>query len=328
MGEAAEIYARGTGDWKIGEDVYTPQISNDALRYMYAPTKDGHSADYYPDVFPSNCAAYANCDPHYTSGIGNLAFYLMCQGGAHPRGKTNVVVPAIGIKAAQQIWYRALTAYMISTTDYAEARNTMVHAASDLFGDCSSPVTTVNKAWDAVGVPNRYDTCYFNIIKNGGFEALSTISSNYGVAVPSGQGWSRSGGVDFTNQNPPHSGSYLAAFGTSGCCSTGTLYQIVTIPATAKIATLSYWLRIDTTDPPGSPALDTLTARLKSSDATMQTTLSVYSNRNANGRYAAYSFDVTAYRGKTVYVIFDLTENTSGNYSTAFLLDDAALLVE
>lgn len=34
--------------WKIGEAVYTPGSTSDALRYMDNPTLDGQSCDYYP----------------------------------------------------------------------------------------------------------------------------------------------------------------------------------------------------------------------------------------------------------------------------------------
>ncbi|MFP2913726.1 M4 family metallopeptidase, partial [Pyxidicoccus sp. 3LFB2] len=84
FGAVCEWYGDGASDvsarhWLIGDDVWTPSIPNDALRYMNSPTLDGDSLDYYPDYS-------AGTGVHYSSGISNLAFYLLSQGGTHPRG--------------------------------------------------------------------------------------------------------------------------------------------------------------------------------------------------------------------------------------------------
>ncbi|HEX8155140.1 MAG TPA: M4 family metallopeptidase, partial [Thermoanaerobaculia bacterium] len=77
MGVAAEAWKYGVIDsrtWKVGEDCYTPATAGDALRYMNDPKKDGSSIDYYTDY-------YSGLDVHYSSGLGNLAFYLLSNGG-------------------------------------------------------------------------------------------------------------------------------------------------------------------------------------------------------------------------------------------------------
>nr|AIA91758.1 peptidase_M4_C [uncultured Croceibacter sp.] len=58
---------------------------------------------------------------------------------------------------AEQIWYRALTVYMTSDTDYAHARTYTVEAATDLYGAGSAEVVAVNAAWDAVLVEAASD---------------------------------------------------------------------------------------------------------------------------------------------------------------------------
>lgn len=55
--------------WKLGEDIWTPQIPGDALRYMNDPTLDGHSRDYYPDRYIGDDD---NGGVHSNSGIANL----------------------------------------------------------------------------------------------------------------------------------------------------------------------------------------------------------------------------------------------------------------
>ena len=65
-------------DWKIGEDIWTPQVPGDAMRYMDNPTLDGKSRDHYED-------RYKGIDDsggiHLNSGIANLAFYLLARRG-------------------------------------------------------------------------------------------------------------------------------------------------------------------------------------------------------------------------------------------------------
>jgi Zn-dependent metalloprotease len=163
LGESAASYW-GQGDWKIGAEVYTPGIAGDALRYMYAPSLDGASPDYYPErLYASGCTpspANDSCGVHNNSGIANLFFYLLSQGGSHPRGKTSVVVPGIGIDKAQKIWYRALVAYMTPSTNFQGARSATKQAAYDLFGGaCTPEYKSVEKAWSAVGVTGTSTCC-------------------------------------------------------------------------------------------------------------------------------------------------------------------------
>ncbi|HKQ76605.1 MAG TPA: M4 family metallopeptidase [Blastocatellia bacterium] len=144
-------------DWQIGEDVYTPNVAGDALRYMNNPTLDGYSADYYPDrLYPGTCTpSWGNdyCGVHGNSGIANLAFYLMVVGGQHPQGKTTNVAPAIGMSKARKIWYRALTVYMDEDDNFQQARSKTVQAAADLYGgNCGDAAKAVRSAWNAVGV--------------------------------------------------------------------------------------------------------------------------------------------------------------------------------
>jgi bacillolysin len=160
LGESAAFYW-GQGDWKIGAEVFTPGTAGDALRYMYNPTLDGSSADYYPErLFAGSCTPSGsndNCGVHSNSGIANLFFYLLSQGGSHPRQKTSVVVTGVGIEKAQRIWYRALVAYMTSSTNFQGARNATAQAAADFFGGaCTAEWTAVQQAWDAVGVPGGW----------------------------------------------------------------------------------------------------------------------------------------------------------------------------
>jgi Zn-dependent metalloprotease len=152
LGVASESYMKGNTqpDWKLGEEV---MASGGALRYMNNPTQDGYSTDWYPDriSFVSNPnGSNDNGGVHGNSGIANLAFQLVNDGGTHPRGKSTVVVPSIGLAKAEQIFYRALVTYMGSGTNFSGARTATSQAATDLYG--ASEATAVETAWCAVGV--------------------------------------------------------------------------------------------------------------------------------------------------------------------------------
>ncbi|MBI5627857.1 MAG: peptidase M4 family protein, partial [Candidatus Rokubacteria bacterium] len=147
FGTMVEFYAADHGATKepnywIGEDVYTPGTPGDALRYMDNPTQDGASIDSYKDY-------YNGIDVHYSSGIANIAFYLLAEGGTHPDGGA---VTGIGRSAAERVFYLALTAYMSPSETFAMARTHTMQAAIELFGAGSQEVVSVGQAWSAVGV--------------------------------------------------------------------------------------------------------------------------------------------------------------------------------
>ncbi|MEW2304959.1 M4 family metallopeptidase [Streptomyces sp. NPDC006655] len=143
-------------DYLVGEQI---DINGDGtpLRYMDKPSKDGASSDNWS---PS----LGGLDVHYSSGPANHFFYLLSEGSG---AKTvNGVaydsptydgrpVTGIGIENAQRVWYRALTTYMTSSTDYAGARTATLQAAADLFGAYSPSYLAVADAWAAIDVGNR-----------------------------------------------------------------------------------------------------------------------------------------------------------------------------
>lgn len=151
MGASTESWSRNNAvdskTWMLGEDIWTPGVSGDALRYMDDPAKDGESKDYYPTRY-TGTQDYGGV--HINSGIANLAFKLLVTGGTHPRNKTTVQVTGIGIAKAREIFYRALTQYMTSNTNFAGARAATKQAATDLYG--ATVALSVEQAWAAVGV--------------------------------------------------------------------------------------------------------------------------------------------------------------------------------
>jgi Zn-dependent metalloprotease len=141
LGESADT-------WTMGEANWTPGTAGDALRYMADPTRDGSGRDYYADRYTGSGD---NGGVHDNAGIGNLAFYLLAEGGAHPR-RGGAAMTGIGADAAAAVWYRALTTYMTSSTSFAGARTATVTAATDLYGADATEAAAVGQAWALVGV--------------------------------------------------------------------------------------------------------------------------------------------------------------------------------
>ncbi|MFG3029494.1 M4 family metallopeptidase [Streptomyces sp. NPDC048253] len=156
FGTGVEFYANNSsdvGDYLIGEKI---DINGDGtpLRYMDEPDKDGGSADsWYSGV--------GNLDVHYSSGPANHMFYLLSEGSGSKtiNGVTynsptsdGVAVAGIGRAAALQIWYKALTTYMTSSTNYAGARTAALSAATALYGSSSTQYAGVGNAFAGINV--------------------------------------------------------------------------------------------------------------------------------------------------------------------------------
>ncbi|MDF6065203.1 M4 family metallopeptidase [[Kitasatospora] papulosa] len=156
FGTGVEFYAANSsdvGDYLIGEEI---NINGDGtpLRYMDKPSKDGGSKDYWSSTL-------GNLDVHYSSGVANHFFYLLAEGsgsktinGVSYNSPTysGSAVTGIGRAKALQIWYKALTTYMTSTTKYSGARTATLSAASSLYGSTSTEYKAVAAAWTAVNV--------------------------------------------------------------------------------------------------------------------------------------------------------------------------------
>jgi bacillolysin len=144
FGTLVEYDANNNPDWEIGEDIYTPNKSGDALRSMSDPAKYG-DPDHYSVRYTGT---QDNGGVHINSGIGNKAAYLLSQGGTH----YGVKVTGIGTAKTGKIYYRALTQYLTPSSNYSQLRSAAVQAATDLYGAGSAEVSSVNAAYNAVGV--------------------------------------------------------------------------------------------------------------------------------------------------------------------------------
>lgn len=327
FGAMVELYTRGgssTADtWKIGEQAYTPNTAGDALRYMDDPHKApnrGFTADDDPDHYAERYTGTAdNGGVHINSGIGNKAFYLVAVGGTHHR--SGVTVTGIGTTKAARIWYRALTYYMTSGTNFAGARTATLNAATDLYGSSSVEYNTVATAWCAVGVGSCPSGGTPTPTPTPGGGELIVNGSFEGSLSP----WVSSGSGAFytSNGNYAHTGTGYIYFGVNNSV-TGQIYQQVSIPSSAN-GTLTFWLNVTSQETTTTTAYDRLFVEVRNTSGTLLATLATYSNldKTTSNTYSQRTLNVSAYRGQTVRIQFRVSNDSS--LPTTFRVDTVSL---
>ena len=135
-------------NWTLGETVTLPGVfPSGALRSLADPHNGSSPGN--PGYQPRVMAEYVNTSSdnggvHTNSGIPNWAHYKVAQ--------------VVGRAHAEQIWYRALTVYLTSSSQFIDLRIAIVQAATDLYGASSQDVTVVKAAFDAVGIGNAAPT--------------------------------------------------------------------------------------------------------------------------------------------------------------------------
>ncbi len=163
FGAAVEFYANNPSDppdYLIGEEINV-YGNGTPLRYMDRPSRDGRSRDCWSSTLGA-------LDPHFSSGPLNHWFYLASEGsgakvvaGVSYNSPTcnSSTVTAIGREAAAKIWYRTLSTYLTSNSDYAAARDGAIKSATDLYGAASPQCAGVAAAFSAIAVPAGSATC-------------------------------------------------------------------------------------------------------------------------------------------------------------------------
>ena len=178
------------------------------------------------------------------------------------------------------------------------------------------------RAFDAAGNSTLSTPVNFSVsnittqqlILNGGFESGAS-------------NWSASSGV-ITNDSSvsARTGSYKAWLNGYGSAHTDTLYQAVTIPAGASSASLSFWLKISSSETTTTQAYDTLKVQVRNSSGALLATLATYSNLNKGSSYVQRTFDLAAYKGQAVRIYFEGIEGST--VATSFIVDDVTLTVQ
>ncbi|EWS99719.1 peptidase [Intrasporangium oryzae NRRL B-24470] len=315
FGTAVEWYTNNPNDvpdYLIGEEINL-NGNGTPLRYMDKPSKDGSSKDCWSSTLGS-------LDPHYSSGPLNHWYYLASEGsgaktinGVSYNSPTcnGATVTGISHLKVEKIWYRTLSTYLTSSSNYAAARTGVIKAAKDLYGAGSAECTAVDNAMAAISAPASTETCGGTTpppgsgVVNGGFESGQT-------------GWTgTSGPITNNTGRPAHSGSWKLWLGGNGTTASEYEQQTITVPSTATSPTLTYWLRLDTSETTTTTAYDKATVSLNG------TTVKSYSNLSTpKASYFQVSVDLTAYKGTSVTVKFAATEDSS--LQTSFVFDDVA----
>jgi hypothetical protein len=167
-----------------------------------------------------------------------------------------------------------------------------------------------------------------DIVFNPGPAAVVAVAS--GLDNPGfedgGQSWTTTANVITTSPNQPaHSGSAKAWLGGYGATHSDRLSQQVTLPAAAHAISFSFFLHIDTEED-NQQAFDKLTIRVRDANGQLLKTLRTFSNQNAAPGYSLQTFDLTAFKGKTVRIELEAREDNGTE--TSFVVDDFSIVVE
>jgi len=151
------------------------------------------------------------------------------------------------------------------------------------------------------------------LVTNGGFEDGTT-------------GWHGStGDIGSFSGQQAYEGTRYAWMGGNGFYAIETLTQSVSIPSNAASAMLTFALHIDT-DETAHKIYDRLTVTVKSSSGAVLRTLATWSNLDAADGYQIRSFDLSAFKGRTVTLSFAMREDSGKQ--TSFVLDKVSLLTK
>ena len=315
FGTATEWYANNaadTPDYLIGEEINI-NGNGTPLRYMDKPSKDGASKDCWS-------SSLGGLDPHYSSGPLNHWYYMASEGtGSKTINGVSYSTTAcngttftgIGHLKVEKIWYRTLSTYLTSSSNYAAARTGAIKAAKDLYGAGSAECTGIEKAFSGISVPAGTETCGgttpppSSSLVNGGFESGQT-------------GWTgTSGPITNNTGRPAHGGSWKLWLGGNGSTASEYEQQAFTVPSTATSPTLTYWIRIDTSETTTSTQYDKATVQING------VTKHSYSNLSTpKSSWVQKSIDLTSYKGTSVTLKFAATEDSS--LQTSFVIDDVA----
>ena len=165
-GEAAEYFSRGTNDFLVGAEIFK---ATGALRYMCNPSQDGRSINNASQMTSS-------LDPHYSSGVYNLAFCTLAK------------TTGWNTKMAFQVMAHANDVYWTANSTFSAGACGVEKAAVDL-GYTKASVTA---AFTAVGVscatvPPPATTVLTSGVTVGSISVASKGSRMFSIVVPSGK---------------------------------------------------------------------------------------------------------------------------------------------
>ncbi|MER7186484.1 M4 family metallopeptidase, partial [Streptomyces hyaluromycini] len=293
FGTGVEFYANNStdvGDYLIGEKI---DINGDGtpLRYMDEPDKDGSSADsWYSGV--------GNLDVHYSSGPANHMFYLLSEGSGSKtiNGVTynsptsdGVAVAGIGRAAALQIWYKALTTYMTSSTNYAGARTAALSAAAALYGTSSTQYAGVGNAFAGINVGSHITVPTSGVTVTNPGSQSSTVGTAVSLQISASS--TNSGSLTYAATGLPTGLSISSSTGaiTGTPTTAGTYSTTVTVTdSTGATGTASFTWTVSSSGGGGSCTSTQLlgNAGFESGNTTWTATSGVITNSSSEAAHA------------------------------------------
>ncbi|MBM7693637.1 Zn-dependent metalloprotease [Peribacillus deserti] len=141
-------------DWEMGEDIMAPAAKADGVTVLRSLSKPNSvvvsneqrraystNGGVYPDHMDEFYNMPTSVDGggvHVNSSITNHAAYLIGQ--------------ELGREKLGKIYYRALTVYLTSNSDFSDARQAIVQSAIDIYGEGSEEEAAVQSGFDSVGI--------------------------------------------------------------------------------------------------------------------------------------------------------------------------------
>lgn len=316
-----------------GTSMASPHVAGAAALYLGAnPTA---TPQQVRDALVANGTANKVTSPG--TGSPNVLLYTGFIGTGTPPPpdttppSTSITSPAGGATVS------GTTTISASATDNAGVTKVEFYSGTTLLGtDTSSPYSfdwntsavangaysLTTKAFDAAG--NTASSAAVAVTVNNTTGSCTTASQlliNPGFEGTTG--WTAYSGVidGTTSGSAPYAGSYKAWLNGVGSTRTEYAYQQISIPASACSASLSFFVKITTSETTTTTAYDKLAVQIQNSSGTVLGTLATYSNLNKSTAYAQKTFDLSAYKGQTIRVYFNGTEDSS--LATSFFLDEA-----
>jgi len=240
-------------------------------------------------------------NPGSQTGTVGTAASLQIKATDSASGQT-LTYSATGLPAGLSI---SSTTGLITGTPTTAAANSVTVTAKDTTGATGSASFT----WTISAASSCASQ---QLLTNGGFEtgSISPWTSSAGVLADTGEGV------------PAQAGSWLAWLDGYGEAHTDTLAQTVTIPAGCTVASLTYWVEVNSTT---SSTSNKLVLEILNSSGTVLSSSTVVTAANNDSAYKEYSANLAAYAGDKVTIEFVGTEVNGGN--TSFFEDSNALNV-
>ncbi len=188
-GESAEVYMRGTTDYRCGYDIF--KDPNGALRYLYDPPLDGISIDHVDDY-------YEGMDVHYSSGIFNKAFYLIAE------------TPGWTTRMSFDIFVKANIDYWQPSTNFQQGAEGAMNAAVDYGYSCQDVVNAFAQVGITLVCPGPPVADFSASLLSGGVP-LTTNFTDLSQAASSWL-WNFGDGGTSTEENPTYTYNTMGVY--------------------------------------------------------------------------------------------------------------------